>query len=262
MPWPTLPGLSSGSTSRVATCSASRCAIRPCHRDRFCTSRLGPGYVWGFDVSHDRDRLVFSFASLPDWPPSAATDRVVDEGQNAWRLRQEVPPLHLYEVELERGQAIRRLTNDPYWNDFEPTCLSDGRIVFSSDRCGKAPECGNVTYDFANPNLYICDRDGSNVRRLTDNRDIDRYPHALDDGRIAYTHWEYQERHFMEVHALWTVHPDGTMSDALFKQHLPAPLALRTHAIHTGQCETHLHCHGASLARPTDPWCVSIQIVA
>jgi len=31
----------------------------------------------------------------------------------------------------------------------------------------------------------------------------------------------------MEVHALWTVRPDGTMSDALFKHHMRAPLGLR-----------------------------------
>lgn len=45
--------------------------------------------------------------------------------------------------------------------------------------------------------------------------------------RIAYTHWEYQERHYMEVHALWTARSDGTMSDALFKHHMPAPCGLR-----------------------------------
>ncbi len=31
----------------------------------------------------------------------------------------------------------------------------------------------------------------------------------------------------MEVHALWTVRPDGTMSDALFKHHMRAPCGLR-----------------------------------
>ena len=58
-------------------------------------------------------------------------------------------------------------------------------------------------------------------------KDIDRYPHCLDNGRIAYTRWEYQERHFWDVHSIWTVRPDGTMSDALFKQHLGDPMSLR-----------------------------------
>ncbi|MDZ7615770.1 MAG: hypothetical protein U1E05_02125, partial [Patescibacteria group bacterium] len=36
-----------------------------------------------------------------------------------------------------------------------------------------------------------------------------------------------QERHFMEVHSIWTVRPNGTMADALFKQHMRAPFGLR-----------------------------------
>ena len=32
----------------------------------------------------------------------------------------------------------------------------------------------------------------------------------------------------MEVHSLWTVRPDGLMSDAVFKQHMKTPLALRS----------------------------------
>ena len=65
------------------------------------------------------------------------------------------------------------------------------------------------------------------MRRLNDNKDIDRYPHSLDNGLIAYTRWEYQERHFIEVHAIWTVRPDGTMADAVFKHHMRAPFWLR-----------------------------------
>jgi hypothetical protein len=65
------------------------------------------------------------------------------------------------------------------------------------------------------------------VIRLNDNKDIDRYPHSLDNGQIAYTRWDYQERHFLETHSVWTVRPDGTMADALFNQHLRPPYGLR-----------------------------------
>ncbi|MDZ7615655.1 MAG: hypothetical protein U1E05_01545, partial [Patescibacteria group bacterium] len=140
---------------------------------------------------------------------------------------------------------VVQLTNDPYWADFEPAYTARGDVIFASDRCGKAPQCGNPTYDHTNPNLYLLSRRNGRlgepaadglvryepapvVRKFTDSKDLDRYPYSLDDGRIVYTHWEYQERHFMEVHALWTARPDGTMSDALFKQHMSAPMALRT----------------------------------
>jgi len=206
--------------------------------------RLGPGYVWGLDLWWDGDRVLFSYARLPKWPPPLDTTSTAIEGQNVFPLRKIFEPVRLYEAAVD-GSQITQLTNDPYWSDFEPAYTAAGDVVFASDRCSKAPECGNVTYDHTNPNLYILSRRDSRlvpptegglaryepapvVRKFTDSKDLDRYPYSLDDGRIVYTHWEYQERHFMEVHALWTARPDGTMSDALFKQHMSAPLALRS----------------------------------
>jgi len=188
--------------------------------------RLGPGYVWGLDLWWDRDRVVFGFAKQPNWPPAVNTADYRIEGTNVFRLRQEHEPIHLFEACLD-GTRLVQLTNDPYWSDFEPTYCADGNVVFASDRCGRSAECGNDTYDHTNPNLYLLSRTDGTVRRLTDSKDIDRYPHSLDDGRIAYTHWEYQERHFMEVHAVWTVRPDGSMADAAFKHHMRAPCGLR-----------------------------------
>jgi hypothetical protein len=189
-------------------------------------NRLGPGYVWGLDLWWDADRVVFGYARQPNWPPGVDTANFTDEGRNVFLLRKQHEPLHLFEVSLD-GSPPRQLTDHPYWSDFEPTYCANGDIVFASDRCGRAAECGNDTYDHTNPNLYILPADGSGPQQWTDSKDIDRYPHSLDDGRIAYTHWEYQERHFMEVHALWTARPDGTMADALFKHHMRAPLGLR-----------------------------------
>jgi len=194
--------------------------------ERVLGGRLGPGYVWGLDLWWDADRVVFSYAKLPNWPPAVNTADAAVEGRNVFRLRQVFEPLHVYECRLD-GSGLVQLTDDPYWGDFEPTYCANGDVVFASDRSGRAAECGNDSYDHTNPNLFILSRTDGRVRKFTDSKDIDRYPHSLDDGRIAYTHWEYQERHFMETHALWTARPDGTMSDALFKHHLRAPLALR-----------------------------------
>ena len=189
-------------------------------------SQLGPGYVWGLDLWWDANRVVFSYAQQPNWPPEVDTANYSIEGRNVFQLRKQHEPIHLFEASLD-GSPPRQLTDDPYWSDFEPTYCANGDIVFASDRCGRAAECGNDTYDHTNPNLYILSADGSRLRQWTDSKDIDRYPHSLDDGRIAYTHWEYQERHFMEVHAPWTARPDGTMADALFKHHMRAPCGLR-----------------------------------
>jgi hypothetical protein len=135
-------------------------------------------------------------------------------------------PTHLFEVRLD-GSGLRQLTDHSYWSDLEPTYCADGSIVFASDRSGRSSECGKFSADHTVINLYAIDPHGGNLRRLNDNKDIDRHPHSLDNGLIGYTRWEYQERHFLEVHAVWTMRPDGTMADAVANQHLRAPFGLR-----------------------------------
>ncbi len=184
--------------------------------------RLGPGHVHGLDLWWDGDRVVFGFASQKNWPPSE--DAV--HGNRVFDLRGTQQPTHLYEIGLD-GDGLRQLTDDPYWSDLEPTYCANGDVVFASDRSGRSSECGNFNADHTVINLYRVSADGATIERLNDNKDIDRYPHSLDNGQIAYTRWEYQERHFLEVHALWTMRPDGTMADAVFNQHIKAPYALR-----------------------------------
>ena len=183
---------------------------------------LGPGHVHGMDLWWDADRVVFAYARQPDWPPE--WDAV--HGNDVFRLRSRQEPTHIYEIGLD-GTGLRQLTEHPYWSDFEPTYCATGDVVFASDRSGRSSECGRFSADHTVINIYAVSPDGKNLRRLSDNKDIDRYPHSLDNGLIAYTRWEYQERHFFEVHAIWQVRPDGTKADAVFNQHLKAPYGLR-----------------------------------
>lgn len=184
--------------------------------------RLGPGHVRGIDLWWDGDRVVFGYARQPNWPPPWDSA----SGNFAFELRGHEEPIHLFEIGIDGG-GLRQLTDHPLWNDLEPAYCADGSIVFASDRSGRSSECGRFSADHTVINLYGIDADGGGLRRINDNKDIDRYPHCLDSGLIAYTRWEYQERHFLEVHSIWTVRPNGTMADAIFKQHLPAPLGLR-----------------------------------
>ena len=184
--------------------------------------RLGPGHVHGLDLAWDADRVVFGYARQPDWPPPWDTI----SGDYVFLLRGHQQPTHLFEVRLD-GSGLRQLTDHPYWSDFEPTYLPDGGIAFASDRSGRSSECGKFSADHTVINLYAVDADGGSLRRLNDNKDIDRYPHTLDNGLIGYTRWEYQERHFLEVHSIWAMRPDGSQADAVYKQHLSLPYGLR-----------------------------------
>ena len=184
--------------------------------------KLPPGHVHGMDLWWDADRVVFGYAAQPDWPPALNTAL----GNDVFLLRAQQEPTHIYEIGLDGGN-LRQITDHPYWSDLEPSYAPDGRIVFSSDRSGRSSECGKFSADHTVINIYSMDPDGSNIRRLSDNKDIDRYPHSLDNGLIGYTRWEYQERHFFEVHSVWAVRPDGTMADTVFNQHIKAPYGLR-----------------------------------
>ncbi len=189
---------------------------------RVLDGQLGPGHVHGIDLGWDADRVVFGYARQPDWPPRWDTL----SGDFVFLLRGDQPPTRLFEICLD-GSGLKQLTDGRYWSDFEPTWCGDGSVVFASDRSGRSSECGKFSADHTVINLYRVFPGSGRIVRLNDNKDIDRYPHSLDNGLIAYTRWEYQERHFLETHAVWTLRPDGTMADAVFNQHLRAPYGLR-----------------------------------
>jgi hypothetical protein len=108
--------------------------------------------------------------------------------------------------------------------------LPNGDVVFSSDRGCGASQCGAAPLaysDFGLPNLFRVSADGERVERLTYNKDVDRYPHCLNNGLIGYMRWDYQERFWQWPHALWTIRPDGTMNDGLFKVHFNDPQSVR-----------------------------------
>jgi len=205
--------------------------------------RLGPGHVQDMDLWWDADRLVFAYVRQPAWgqgrygwgkvswrngPELLVFDHVVGFQDGVfWENGSE--PTHLYEIALD-GTGLRQLTGDKVYCDREPAYLPNGDVVFSSDRGCGASQCGAAPLaysDFGLPNLFRVSADGKRVERLTYNKDVDRYPHCLSNGLIGYMRWDYQERFWQWPHALWTIRPDGTMNDGLFKLHFNDPQSVR-----------------------------------
>ena len=182
--------------------------------------RLGPGHVHGIDLWWDADRIVFGYAKAKsNEPPPGWLDR-----RTSFDLRRSEEPIHLFEMNVD-GSGLRQLTHGQ-WSDLDPTYCPNGDIVFVSERCGYSLQCNEYDKDETSTNLYVMRPDGSNIRRMSVTKDGDYLPHALDDGTIGYTRWEYQERGWAHIQSLWTIRPDGTGADALFKQHLNDPWAV------------------------------------
>ena len=134
---------------------------------------------------------------------------------------------HLYEVNLD-GTGLRQLTNSPY-DDLDPIYLPDGHVVFSTTRGNTYIRCMPETHAYV---LARCDADGRNIYLISRNNECDWLPSLLNDGRIAYSRWEYTDKAVWRIQSLWTVNQDGTGEAALWgnqsvwPDHLAMPRAI------------------------------------
>ncbi|MBI4606004.1 MAG: discoidin domain-containing protein, partial [Planctomycetes bacterium] len=211
MPWVSRPG-------------GDICVLSPVRPDGtvrpLLAGALGPGHVHGADLWFDGTRVVFGYARARSHePPAGWLDR-----SRSYELRRSEEPIHIFEIGID-GKGLRQVTGGE-WSDLDPAYLPSGEIGFVSERCGYSLQCNELDKDETSCNLYAVRPDGSGLRRLSVTKDGDYLPHVLDDGLIAYTRWEYHERSWAFIQSIWTVRPDGTMADAVFKQHFNDPWAL------------------------------------
>ena len=140
------------------------------------------GVIRDPDVSYDGKRILF-----------------------AWKKSDRGDDYHLYEMELETGK-IRQLTFGLGFADYEGAYLPNGDIIFNSTRCVQIVDCWWTEVS----NLYICDKDGKYMRRLTFDQVHTNFPTVAEDGRVIYTRWEYNDRGQIYVQGLFQMNPDGT----------------------------------------------------
>ena len=110
----------------------------------------------------------------------------------------------LHEINLD-GSGLRQITSGEY-DDFEPSYLPNGDIVFVSSRCKRWVNCWLTQVAV----LHRCGPNGENVHPISSNNEQDNTPWPLADGRILYTRWEYVDRSQVNFHHLWVANPDGT----------------------------------------------------
>ena len=140
------------------------------------------GVIRDPDVSHDGRRILFS-----------------------WKKSNREDDYHLYDMDVATG-AIRQLTSGLGVADYEGAYLPDGSIVFNSTRCVQIVDCWWTEVS----NLYTCDADGRHLRRLSFDQVHSNYPQVLDDGRVVYTRWEYNDRGQIFPQPLFQMNADGT----------------------------------------------------
>ena len=106
--------------------------------------------------------------------------------------------------------------------DADPCYLPDGGFAFTSTRGQNYGRChwGRYVPSFL---LYRADLDNAglsagarnvagarNIRPLSFGEANEWEPAVMNDGRIAYTRWDYINRHAVWFQSLWATRPDGT----------------------------------------------------
>ncbi len=89
----------------------------------------------------------------------------------------------VYEIGMD-GPGMTNLTNRSASEDTEPCHLPDGIIAFTSSRAGRLVQCGDWALACG---LYSMNRDGSDVRQITEPKEGEFYPSVPKDARIMYT---------------------------------------------------------------------------
>lgn len=160
-------------------------------------------------IFEDKDGFIF------DMSPS------FDARKLLFSYKKEVPrrkdSFHIYEINID-GTGLRQLTTGPF-HDVSPVYLPDGRIVFNSTRV----ESFSLCQDFLAAALYTVNGDGTDMRRLEFNTLSDCTPYVMDDGRILFTRWQYQDKNIFCVQGLWTINPDGTRVQLFYGNTLTVP---------------------------------------
>jgi hypothetical protein len=128
---------------------------------------------------------------------------------------------HVFRYDLD-GKELVQLTDGPH-DDFDPHELPSGRIVFTSTRRGGIGRCiinsRALTYT-----LHSMEPDGSDIICLSFHETNEWAPTVTHSGKIAYTRWDYVDRHWGTAHHYWECLPDGR-DPRNFHGNYPLPLS-------------------------------------
>jgi len=174
--------------------------------------QLGGGLFGQFDLSFDARKLAFAYSKNEQ-----TSYRIYEIGVDGKGLRQ---------ITFDGNEAamIQRYKHGSYgrYYDLDPCYLPGGNIMFTSTRSKRAVSC----HPSIVTTIHVMDTDGGNMRCLSGGQFTELDPRVLDDGRVIYMRWEYVDKGFGNVQSLWSMHPDGSYSDHVYKNNVVLPAGM------------------------------------
>lgn len=146
------------------------------------------GYVGEVDLDWDARRLLFTRSDDTSWK--------------------------LWEIGID-GKGLRQVSKtDDDVDCFDACYLPDGQIVFGCTASYQSVPCHHGCMPAGH--LYRMDADGSNMRQLCFDQDIDAHPVVLNSGQVMYSRWDYTGINHIYFRQLMVMNPDGTGQKAVY----------------------------------------------
>jgi len=213
------------SDQQVTNSGGNLCVLSPAEPGGKVTrlvKELDGGLFDRFDLSYDAKKVVFGYKKDGGAFRLYEIDIDPKAGKMAPGSLRQLTFGCPAEVEALKYNAAQGRKADRGFNDMDPCYMPDGRIVFVSTRSMRNVFCAGSTVT----TLYVMDADGKNIRCLSAGPINELSPSVLDDGRVLYTRWEYVDKGLGNGAGLWTVRPDGSGSDHVYKNNTVWPAGM------------------------------------
>jgi len=145
-------------------------------------------FVGEVDLHYDAARLLFTMPNGRTW--------------------------QIHEIGVD-GSGLRQVSREvPEVDNFDGCYLPDGRIVYASTASFTAVPCWHGKERACS--LYSMQADGSGVRQLGFDQDLDLHPSVLGNGQVIYSRWDYTGIMHLYPRPLMAMNPDGTQQRAVY----------------------------------------------
>jgi formylglycine-generating enzyme required for sulfatase activity len=99
-------------------------------------------------------------------------------------------------------------------DNFDGCYLPDGRIIFASTASYTGVPCWHGKERACS--LYLANNDGTEMRQLCFDQDLDLHPCVMPTGQIIYSRWDYTGPMHIYLRPLMVMNPDGTTQRAVY----------------------------------------------
>ena len=158
----------------------------------------GGFYLGEFDLDFDGRTLLFTMPNGKSW--------------------------QIHQIGVD-GDGLRQVSREePGVDNFDACYLPDGRIVFASTASYTGVPCWHGKERACS--IYVMNADGSGMRQLCFDQDLDLHPAVLPNGQVIYSRWDYTGIMHIYVRLLMVMNPDGSSQRAVYGSNSYYPNAL------------------------------------